>query len=635
MSHSIAMNSVSKGPFEMRATSLLRVISVVLGGVGLCMVLWAELWLGHGGFVRLAIPLGGQEGLPLPLAYWAGVALYAAWYGRRFHLPRAVWWRRALWLGVGLHLLGLLANLAWYVAGDMWVTLTSAYRSYWHLVWGAVLSLGGCGISWWIARWRLARAVDPWLFFLPLLGGYLAMWSGAAVMPHAVTVGAATAGLALLAGARIVNVRAWGARLRRVAGNERVFLLVVAVVALALRLFYTMRVMEDPNFVATGSDGETFDTLAWALVDGKPAESVPWWSTQLFCPGYVRFVALLYWLGGRNYFLVCAVQSLLGTMACLLLYDVAKRLAGQRVARIAALFGAVNYPMVFAAAALGHQALDLFLTLLVVWGLVRYAEHPLRRGLWLAGIGLVLGYAAATREGNAVLWLFLLGWFLVGVRHRVGWRTALRHATALTGGFLATFVPFALTASTEGFVARFALQWFYEPHTLPHLNQWFNPWRDPASAWVVLHDQPLRVVAELVKGMAANFSALFFNQSYGAFDPVFLVRSSPYYYGMWGYAYLLTGAGFALVVWQTCRRTVERLAWWLILGLLASRTLVHLFFQSAYRHRTPLEPFLILLAAYGLTRLLSAARLQVSGRRVEAVGTVSEAMVLRVANVVS
>ena len=602
-------------------TAVSRVISVVLGGVGLCAVLWVELWHGRGGFFRIPMPLAGEEGFPLPLVYWAGVALYAAWYGWCFHLPMSVWWKRALGLGVALHMLGLLAHLAWHVVGEMRVVLAPVYRSYWHLVWGAILSVGLCGMGWWVVRWRRARAVDPWLFFLPLMAGYLAVWSGAAVMPRAVTVGAAAAGLMLLVMASMASVREWSARVRQVVENERAFLLVLVLVALALRLFYTARVMENPGFLATGSDGETFDALAWALVEGKPAESVPWWAHQFFCPGYVRFVALLYWLGGRHYFLVCAVQSLLGTIACLLLYDVAKRLAGPAVARIAALFGAVNYPMVFAAAALGHQALDLFLTLLVVWGLVRYAEHPLRRGRWLIGIGMVLGYAAATREGNAVVWLFLLGWLLVGVRYRVGWRAALRHATALTGGCLATFLPFALTTSVGGFFARFALQWFYGPYTIPHLNSWFNPWRDPASAWVLLREHPLQVVAELAKGVAANFSHLFFHQSYGAFDPVFLVRFSPYYYGMWGYAYLLTVAGFALVVRQALRRPVEHLAWWLILGLLASRTLVHLFFESAYRHRTPFEPFLILLAAYGLTRLISAARLPAHGRGAEAVET--------------
>jgi len=38
--------------------------------------------------------------------------------------------------------------------------------------------------------------------------------------------------------------------------------------------------------------------------------------------------------------------------------------------------------------------------------------------------------------------------------------------------------------------------------------------------------------------------------------------------------------------------------------VVASRSVVYLFFECAYRHRTPLEPFLIMLAAYGFFRLL-------------------------------
>ena len=38
-----------------------------------------------------------------------------------------------------------------------------------------------------------------------------------------------------------------------------------------------------------------------------------------------------------------------------------------------------------------------------------------------------------------------------------------------------------------------------------------------------------------------------------------------------------------------------------ILLVLASRTLVHLLLEAHYRHRVPMEPYLIMLAAYGVT----------------------------------
>lgn len=40
------------------------------------------------------------------------------------------------------------------------------------------------------------------------------------------------------------------------------------------------------------------------------------------------------------------------------------------------------------------------------------------------------------------------------------------------------------------------------------------------------------------------------------------------------------------------------------LALLVSRTLPHLFLEAGYRHRVPLEPSLIMMAASGLVRLM-------------------------------
>jgi len=110
------------------------------------------------------------------------------------------------------------------------------------------------------------------------------------------------------------------------------------------------------------------------------------------------------------------------------------------------------------------------------------------------------------------------------------------------------------------------------------------------------------------EAVAGNFNAMFLNQDYGSFDPVFLVRGSPYYFGMWWYAYCLAFVGLGLLLYQAWRTPIEHLGWWLIVGLLVSRALVHLFFESTYRHRVPLEPYLIMLAAFGLTQLLASPR---------------------------
>jgi len=586
-----------------------RVMVVSLLSLVVWAVLLVEQWVWKGGLIRVPIPLGGAEGLPLPLLYWLSVAGYTWAYGNFFHFPCRERGPRAVLLGFGLHLFVLIASLAWYLEGNSEVTLSRWYLLYWKTIWAAAIAVGLAGFGRALAQWSRARAADPWLFFLPLIGGYLALWISAATMPIALTMAATAGGLALLGSVRIHRLRTWGGWLRDRLANERLLVSLIVLVALALRLFYTSRVISDPSFLSTGSDGPIYDALAWAIVQGQPApvESLPWWAVQLFSPGYVRFLALIYWLVGRSYVAVCAVQSVFGAAACVLLYAVAKRLFGRSVARLSALFGAVSFPMVFAAAAIGHQAMDLVWTLAVVWCLLRYLDDPARWGRWIVGIGLLLGWAALTREGNIAFWMFLIGWFLLGMRVKLGWRLALLHVSGLSLGFLVVLLPFTWSGG-GGIFDRLDHIWFHYQHTSTHINAWFNPWRDPEAAWALFQEQPLNVVVKVGEAMLGNFTAMFLHQDYGSFDPVFLVRGSPHYYGMWFYALSVAFFGLWVVCWGAFQRPAERLDWWLIILLLASRTAVHLVFASAYRYRVPLEPYLIMLAAVGLAQLLSATR---------------------------
>ena len=69
---------------------------------------------------------------------------------------------------------------------------------------------------------------------------------------------------------------------------------------------------------------------------------------------------------------------------------------------------------------------------------------------------------------------------------------------------------------------------------------------------------------------------------------------------MWFYAYALTVIG-TVVALQRARGTgVAAAGALLVLGVIASRTLPHLILESDYRHRVPIEPFLILLASVGV-----------------------------------
>ena len=101
--------------------------------------------------------------------------------------------------------------------------------------------------------------------------------------------------------------------------------------------------------------------------------------------GYVRFVAVVYSLFGRSYLIICAVQSVLGGAACVFVYLMARRMFNVAVGVLASILVALNFQLVFSAAAIGHQGLDVFLTTLCAWLLVVYLGGRLASP-WLAGM---------------------------------------------------------------------------------------------------------------------------------------------------------------------------------------------------------------------------------------------------------
>ncbi len=112
----------------------------------------------------------------------------------------------------------------------------------------------------------------------------------------------------------------------------------------------------------------------------------------------------------------------------------------------------------------------------------------------------------------------------------------------------------------------------------------------------------------LGQAIAHNFAVQFFTQPFGGFDLVFLAKGSAYYYGVWFYAYALAGVGAVIALRQVRAGGAAAVGIALVLGLITSRTLPHLILESHYRHRVPIEPFLILMAALAAVTLGKSLR---------------------------
>lgn len=562
----------------------------------------------------LYIESTGANEIVLPLGYWGAAALWGWLSIRAFGVPVTRGLGAAVAIAFAFHVLLLTAAFA-RLLPDAAAFSSGFYHLYARLFCSLILA-GAAWRSVRILRQSSRQVMSPFALELPIVAGTLVLLT--VLIRHDAIV--ATGGLVLAFA--LVLLEALRARLpfgearlfAHLIENERLFLLMLFLGAVTLRILYLQRVMTNPGYVATGGDGEVYDTLAWSIATGNGVPATFRDGYPLLLLGYVWLVGAVYAIAGHSYLAIGVVQSVLGAAACLLLYAIGKSLFGATAARIAAMFTAVSFSLIFAAAAIGHQAVDVFLTMLLAWLLIRTTDRPdHEHGLarWI-GIGLVVGCAIAVRETNAFVLFFVLCWMAIVLRHTIS-PSRIRAMAAVSAAVAAVLLPLMLpTFSTAD--GRLRLRQHFDRlyqgqgDAVRTRKDLVGPLEDPQAAFVQFRSQPGVVAGTLVRAMAHNFALQFFTQPFGGFDLVFLAKGSAYYYGQWVYAYALACAGLVIAVRQAAAGGVRAMGVVLMIGVIAFRTIPHLLLESHYRHRVPIEPFLILLASVAAAGLMRSIR---------------------------
>ena len=549
------------------------------------------------------IQSSGANEVHVPLGYWLVVSFWM-WLGSRtLRQPLRSIAPRCVVVAFVAHVLVLLAALAPMLA-DPGAFTTSAYHLYTRTACAVALS---AAIAW--SAWQFQQgptAASLMAIPIPLTAAVLAFRLFQFDPP------AAAAGL-------VAGMAVWHARdrvgqalprLLTVFADDRVFAIVIFAAAVAMRLFYLQRVMSNPGYLETGADGPVYDELAWSIAQGKGIRASFTERFPLLLLGYVWFVSAIYRVAGHSYFAVGAVQAVIGGAVCVLFYGIARELCGRTVARTAAVFSVISFPLLFAAAAIGHQAVDVFLTMVIVWVLVK--AQPAHWAWWRWGmLGALFGLAIAIRETVTFFLAFVLLWIPFLFTPRLSKRGFGAAAMVMIGAFVTIAPLIAPKVATETERAKlrhhFDILYRGEADPVRMRDEIVPPLSNPDAALEQLRQSPGLVLGTLARAWASNFAVQFFAQPYGGFDLVFLRKGTAYYYALWFYAYALALAG-AVVLIRRLRIDPHAAGIILILGLIASRTLPHLILESNYRHRVPIEPFLILLAAVGVVRVVAAAR---------------------------
>jgi 4-amino-4-deoxy-L-arabinose transferase-like glycosyltransferase len=232
--------------------------------------------------------------------------------------------------------------------------------------------------------------------------------------------------------------------------HDRQILLIGLVIALGLRLGAVIALPPDFLYNAEG-DSILYDTLASNLLDtgvfgpkaGVPDVRVP--------PVYPFFLAGVYTLFGHAVMPVRLVQVVLGTLTCLLVYLLARKVFPDR--RVAWLsFGIVIAHPVLIVWTTFRLTETLYVALMVGAVLVVIeALHSLAAGLSLMA-GMLLGLTLLTREllfGYPLfVWPLLIAW-------GKPWRMVLRHILLFTLGLVLVLTPWVIRNANA--VGRFVI----------------------------------------------------------------------------------------------------------------------------------------------------------------------------------
>ncbi|MGA9997427.1 MAG: glycosyltransferase family 39 protein [Pyrinomonadaceae bacterium] len=174
------------------------------------------------------------------------------------------------------------------------------------------------------------------------------------------------------------------------------------------------------------TDSQVYDALAQSLIehrglaiDGRP--------TAVYPPVYPMFLAVCYWIFGKNFLLIGIIQSGLSALACVFAFKTAQKIFDDQTARLTGLICALMPDLIFwASGSITTEALYTFLLTASVYFLVlllpphtkNVREAKSRSSIKLNSIiaGVLLGLSALTRPLILyfVLFAVLYLWLYVG-----------------------------------------------------------------------------------------------------------------------------------------------------------------------------------------------------------------------------
>ena len=220
--------------------------------------------------------------------------------------------------------------------------------------------------------------------------------------------------------------------------RERLLVGLLGLIAFGLRCLYVYQSEASPFFDFPQVDAKTYTQAATQMaVDGHwRGDPTPFWQPPL----YPYFLGLVFALFGPDYYIARLVQAVLGSVNCVLIYFLGRRIFSSAVGFAAAGLAAIYGPLLFFDAEFLPPVLAVFLDLLLLLSLLWATSGGYLRRLVP---GLLFGLAALC-VANILLFLpFVLGWLLWRDAN-LPWKQRLLRTFPLLLGALLVVAPVSL-----------------------------------------------------------------------------------------------------------------------------------------------------------------------------------------------
>lgn len=518
---------------------------------------------------------------------------------------------RGVTLGA-IAILGLgLVRAVGIVFGDPYFTLP--YRLYAT----AFLGVAAAGASFFAARALRDRRNDVEVLAWTVVGLVLIGAASAAVsrqlVPAATILVAAAAGAVAAATGRV--------RIRPI--SERAAVIGVTVAALAFRAIFglqaLMRTGPGAAFAAASDDGPQYFDHASNMYRDPGTIPAVLAANDGFPPAYSMFLALTMKATGGSLILAVVLQALAAGAAALLLYLIARRVAGHFPALIATLLFATEQSMIQVSSTLTPESILIPTVLLGLWALVRYRDTSDVR--WMIVVAVTGGLAFVSRNNvgaafivAAVLWLALVH----GPRPRL-----VRDVAMIALSFVLFVTPIAVATTRIDGVMRITNQIAAVPYEIDAddgitiendflIDRGIHPFRELGPSLQRFIADPFPPVGFMLSAAPQRLQTLLFFIPSGVADPRNIVSPAqlPNPYGQLLELILVAGLVVAVTLLAVRRPWIRRPEILFLLAFTAFYVAMFVFAfppRHAVRYRVPVQPIVFIAEGVGVVFLLAAA----------------------------